>query len=310
MTPQDLQDLLNELNNFDIVGADISLWSFRKNKNGTQVSYSTKWIDADIDLKNALSSVFKWYQQNYRDAAEYSILAEATDTQHLHIQGDQTHIDLLTSKTDLVGAENQALKIKDLDNSIGYVLRIEKSGEKIYCIKKSDNSWKAARSKSLLNVVYVGTELTLVEDRSFQLSRTFDMIVFKKSIFIQDKKSFESLLDFRKDFQASFTSLTTDTGFSNIFSNMQPLIEFVKDNMVHLRRMHVVEQKGLYLQPNFMQRLAAKNASDNWGLQLDANGQIIATPETARIIITVLLDHRLKSELTLATYDVPSSVPV
>jgi len=310
MTQQVLQNLLDELNGFDIDGADVSLWSFKKSKNGAQISYSTKWIDADDVLKVALCSVFKRYQHNYRDVAEYSILTEAADTQHLHILNDQTHVDLLTSNTDLVGAEHQATRIKDLDNSIGYVLRIEKAGNVVYCIKKSDNSWKTKKSNSLFNVVYVGTELTLVEDRSFQLSKTFDMIVFKGSIFIQNKKSFESLLDFRADFQASFTTLTTSAAFAGIFSNMQPLVEFVKDNMVHLRRMQVVEQKGLYLQPNFMARLALKNASDNWGLQLDANGQIIATHETARTIITVLLDHRLKSELTLATYDVPSSVPV
>ena len=40
------------------------------------------------------------------------------------------------------------------------------------------------------------------------------------------------------------------------------------------------------------------------------NGIITPTPETVKTIIIFLLDHRLKSELSLGTFDVPSSVSI
>jgi hypothetical protein len=75
--------------------------------------------------------------------------------------------------------------------------------------------------------------------------------------------------------------------------------------------MAIIEQKGLYSQPNFLPRLKVVNASRNWGLNFDlATSQIIPCETTAKVIMQVLLDHRLVSEVTDISYDVPDTVQV
>ena len=74
--------------------------------------------------------------------------------------------------------------------------------------------------------------------------------------------------------------------------------------------MAVIKARGYYNDPNFMTRLRNFNQVRGWGIQFDAQGRIVATPEKMRDILHVLLDHRLRSELSENQYDVPSTTLV
>ncbi len=63
-------------------------------------------------------------------------------------------------------------------------------------------------------------------------------------------------------------------------------------------------------EPDYMARLREINDLRGWGIQFDEQGRIVATPEKMRDILHVLLDHRLRSELSDNQYDVPSTTPV
>ena len=79
---------------------------------------------------------------------------------------------------------------------------------------------------------------------------------------------------------------------------------------MHLRRVTVIQQKALYLRPDFSSRLAAVSATRGWGINFDDSGRIIISDATVRAIMQVLLDHRLLSEITDTTYDVPNAEAV
>lgn len=310
MTPEEIQNVINQFNSWDISNSNISLWGFRKRKSQEQVTYTAKWINADTNLTASLAAIFANYQQGFREATAYDLLAEAIDTQFLHIEKELTHSDLLTILLERPREENQAEGPKDLENITGYVIRIQNGTRTAYAVKKTEQSWNARKSTNFLNVIYSDGELSLVEDRAFRFENKFDFIVFDDSILIHNKKMFESLLDYRNDFINSLQTLSTEQEFVSAFESTTEIVNFVGTNMLHLRRMQVVRQKGLYKDPSFLQKVQAVNAKSNWGLFFDSQGKIIPTPDTVRTIITVLLDHRLKSELTDTTYDVPSSTKV
>ena len=50
--------------------------------------------------------------------------------------------------------------------------------------------------------------------------------------------------------------------------------------------------------------------SRNFGLNFDDNGKLIVCANTAKIVMQVLLDHRLLSEVTEIIYDVPDAEAV
>jgi len=65
-----------------------------------------------------------------------------------------------------------------------------------------------------------------------------------------------------------------------------------------------------YRDPEFIERLRQHHAEYGFTLQFDQDGKIVVTDETSSQIITALLDHRLTSEFSKRTYDVPSAIPI
>ena len=114
-----------------------------------------------------------------------------------------------------------------------------------------------------------------------------------------------------ESYRQAFTTLRTSPEFSSLFSDLGPIIEYVGTNSIQLRRMAVIEQKSLYSRPGFLSTLQSVNASRNWGLNFDEDSnQIVPCEATVKTIIQVLLDHRLLSEITSNTYDVPDATQV
>lgn len=98
--------------------------------------------------------------------------------------------------------------------------------------------------------------------------------------------------------------------FVAIFANFDQLQQYVGTNSIQLRRMSAIRQKGFYKDNGFVARLVQCNQRENWGIEFDPQGKIVITSEKVKDIIQVLLDHRLKSELSLNTYDVPNTMAI
>lgn len=310
MTQTQINTVVRNFKSWDITNPQITLWSFRKRKVDGQVSYTAKWISTDDSISSTLVDLFAVYQNSFEEAIPYATLAEVSDNQFLYIANDSTHIDLLIDLTDRIKENHQASQVKDLDNSTGYILKIEANGQIAFAIKKTDESWKSRKAGGFINAFFQDSELTLLDDRAFKLAKKFDLIVFNEGILIENKRNFESLLDYNVDFQNSFSEMTENPSFSKLFSSVDNIKTFVGTNTLHLRRMHVINQKNLYSDRGFILRLIEKNRSERWGVIIDDDGIITPTPETVKTIITLLLDHRLKSELSLGTFDVPSSISI
>ena len=121
------------------------------------------------------------------------------------------------------------------------------------------------------------------------------------------QRAYESTLSEKKIYQKNFEDLAVDPAFNAIFSDIQPLKEYVGTNAIQLRRITVIQTKALYLRPDFPQKLQEVNLSRNFGLNFDDNGKLIVCANTAKTVMQVLLDHRLLSEITEIIYDVPDA---
>ena len=87
-------------------------------------------------------------------------------------------------------------------------------------------------------------------------------------------------------------------------------MDYVGTNSIHLKRIATIKTKSIYLNPNFLTNLQRVNLTHNWGLNFcPQNNVIIPCENTVKTIMTILLDHRLMSEITQNTYDVPETMP-
>jgi hypothetical protein len=144
----------------------------------------------------------------------------------------------------------------------------------------------------------------------FTIEPGFDLFALNDALLVANKRGFESMMKYRAGYVQAFGELRDQPEFVALFTEMAPLIAHVGQNGTHLRRMAVIQDKGLYADPNYLGALRAVCAKYAWGVQFDGAGLIVPTKDTAAIIMKLLLDQRLVSEITQIMYDVPDGVRV
>ena len=184
-------------------------------------------------------------------------------------------------------------------------------GVVVYATQRSPRTWNTAyRNRNVINAIFDNGELSAITGEEFTLESEFDFFCLNDIVLVSNKLGFESVLKYRDRYLQAFGDLRVQAEFSGIFSDMQPLIDHVGTNSMNLRRMAAVKEKNLYSRPGFIAAVQQVNETRNLGIIFDAQNRIVPTPETARLILKILLDQRLLSEITEIMYDVPDGVPV
>lgn len=200
--------------------------------------------------------------------------------------------------------------VKQLNNAAGYVLRLRHGESVIYCVKKANADWATRKKNGVMNIFFTEAGLDIMESPSFSISRSFDFFVAGSKVLMVSKSAFESLLNHKDTYEEAYAELKLEPGFSAAIADFSIFDAFIGRNATHLRRMAVIKARGYYQNPDYMTRLRQINGLRGWGIQFDDQGRIVATAEKMSDILHVLLDHRLRSELSDNEYDVPSTTPV
>ena len=151
--------------------------------------------------------------------------------------------------------------------------------------------------------------LSGIQDNSFSIKKDFDFYVINNTIFIANKRGFETAMQHKDAYVDAFIQLKQSSSFLSLFTEIQPIDEYVGTNSMQLRRMTVIEMKGIYNNPNFLTSLQSVNNTRQWGINFDAtSGKIIPCANTMQAILQTFLDHRLISEVTSNMYDVPDAI--
>lgn len=298
---------LSDCRGFDVAQATLSLWVFKKRPNG---GFSATSVEVTDTLTRELRNIVSASLQARTEIEDYSLVAQGNVASCLHVGTDETSFGDLKSLVDEPAEEHRVKTDRDLKNCAGYLIRLRSGAEVLYCVKRVTDTWKTKKARSVLNVVFRANQLDLLADRSFTLAKYLDFVVLHNDVLIVNKAAFETLLSYKIEYAKSFVELRDDPVFVAKFTDMQPIIDHVGSNTMHLRRMAVIHQKANYANLGYMTRLQQVNSAEGWNIQFDASGRIVATEGTMRTIMQVLLDHRLHSRLSLTTYDVPSTAAV
>lgn len=290
---------------FDVANGVLSLWVFKKRQQG---GYTANSIDITDDLAAELRAIISAALQARTEVEDYTLIAQNNEVSCLHVGADETSFLDLQALLDEPPEEHRISGERAFKNIAGYVIRVRSAERVLYCVRRVTDAWKTKKARTVINVVMRANQMDLVEDRSFTIAKSIDFFVLDNDLLIIDKGAFERLLNYRVGYANSFAELQADPTFLNSFTSMEPLIEHVGTNVMHLRRMAVIQQKANYANPDYMRHLREVNQQENWGITFDGAGRIVATADTMRVIMQVLLNHRLYSKLSLSTFDVPSAV--
>ncbi|MCU8105163.1 DUF4868 domain-containing protein [Shewanella sp. SM101] len=297
------------LKTFDFANSTTHLWIFKDS--GTAARFRSFYVQTEDDLNTQLKGFINTEITRITEHAPYTHISQTNENSCLSIEHASTNFPNLKILVDRLEGEHRITDSKDLKGAKGYVVKFTSNGTTVYAVKRSTSTWKTSYNKKFINMIFANGELSGVEDNSFSIEKNFDFYVINNTAFIANKRGFESSIQHKAAYAEVFTRLQQAPVFSSLFSDITPIIEYVGTNPIQLRRMAVIEEKGIYSRPNFIPTLQRVNISRNWGINFDsANNTIIPCENTARVIISVLLDHRLMSEITDNTYDVPDATQI
>lgn len=292
---------------FDFENADTYLWVFKEST--TKAKFRTKFVQTEAELNKDLKGFVRAEVNRITEHSPYTYISQTNENSCLTIAFDSTDFKLLKSQVDLPEVEHRVKSVSDLVGAKGYVVKFIKHGVVVYAVKRSTSTWKTSYPKKFVNMVFKNGELKGVENNAFSIEKNFDFYVINDTAFIANKKGFESSMKHKEEYVQVFDTLQKNPGFSSLFSDVSSIVEYVGSNSIQLRRMAVIEEKGIYKQANFIKNLISVNSKRNWGLNFE-NDKIVPCEKTVKVILQVLLDHRLISEITDHIYDVPDAKPV
>jgi hypothetical protein len=302
---------LDDLKAFGLNGATVTIWTFKRSqRTGQPPVFTGRWIDADEPLIAALRQAVGEAREMIAETHPYGLLAQPNEGSALIIGADETHAPQIIDETADPTPKRKIKKLKEINNSPFYVVKLVSNGQCLYAVNKTDTSWSSRKSASAFNVAFGDEGLTLDTRQRFNISRYFDFLIHKGTIFVRHKGHFESLLSYKESQIEDFTALQAEPAFMGIISDLAPLAAFVGANRIHLRRACAIREKGHYRDADFMARLRQHHVAMDLTIDFDDQGRIVPTEATCRDIIQALLDHRLDSRLSGRLYDVENTEPV
>ncbi|MCH7371715.1 Kiwa anti-phage protein KwaB-like domain-containing protein [Aeromonas sp. MR16] len=300
---------IEDLHNFDIQNSQVNLWVFKKSTSGNPPQYkvSSYWVSLSNDVIQKLKDTAVQCRAAMTETIEYSLLAQNNEGSALLIPAIETHADKIISESLDQTPAKQVKKITRMQNAAFYAVKISCATGNLYCVKKSDDSWKTKKRTGSINTLFKANILEIDDSPTFNLAKNFDFFILDDHIFISNKRFFESILNYKEAHTTDFSELFLEPDFKKIFTELEVMKTYIGNNAIQLRRTSSIRQKGNYLDPVFMQNLRAEHA--NFGLKIifDKDGKISPTIETCPDIFKALLDHRLKSHFSGRIYDVQST---
>ncbi|MGN2670313.1 DUF4868 domain-containing protein [Aliivibrio fischeri] len=294
---------------FDFANSTPHLWVFKESS--SPAKFRAFYVQTERGLNQQFKSFVTAEITRITEHSPYSYIAQTNENSCLTLDATTTNFSSLKTLVDRLETENRIEDSKDLKGAIGYVVKFILNGVTVYAVKRSTSTWKTSYPKKYINMIFSNGELSGVEDNAFSIEKNFDFYVINNKAFIANKRGFESSMKYREAYSQAFQQLQANPSFSNLFSDLSPIVDYVGTNSIQLRRMGVIEDKEIFNRPNFMPNLIAVNTTRGWGLNFDTtNNTIIPCSDTVSTILQVLLDHRLMSEITDNIYDVPDAIQV
>lgn len=294
------------LKNFNFNNSTVYLWVYKNSER--DIRFRTHYVQTDRELNNDFKSIASTELNRITEQSPYSPITQVNESGCLALTCNDTDFDLLKTQVNRLETENRVTSVDQLKGTMGYVVKFIHNNITVYGVRRSSSSFQTKYNKSFINIMFSNGVLSGIQDNSFSIKKDFDFYVINNTIFMANKRGFETAMQHKDAYVDAFIQLKQSSPFLSLFTEIQPIDEYVGTNSMQLRRMTVVEMKGIYNNPNFLTILQSVNNTRQWGINFDAaSGKIIPCANTMQVILQTLLDHRLISEVTSNMYDVPDA---
>lgn len=305
------ENKLKKLKSSNLNKADVYLWIVNKKlQRDKTAKYRVLSVEINDKVSEKLKRIVKGNVDKSNHLQEYSYLTEDQDDRIFTISYKETDFFSIYSEISKGIDAPRAKEKEDLLNTSAYIVQIKDHNFEVLSFTPTDESWKPKKRTEKIPLLFKEKKLIDLEEESvFRIQKKIGFFYFEEIMFILNKKSVESGLNFREGMKTNRDLVLMDFETLRIVDNIEKLREEIGENTLYLRKISMIKNNGYYKDQNFMTGLIAANKTEDWGLQI-VNNQIVVTDDNIKAILTVLNDDRLKSPITRKTFDVHVKKPL
>jgi hypothetical protein len=310
MKQRTLKQKYNELKKEAFTSHVFQLAIIKEYKRDRQSHYNIRYVEIDDKLEKRLGSILKNNIFNSNSFEEYKI--DGNENEVGEIKGlDYKETDYYKIHEILMHVQPQNVLISDINELIqakAYLI-IARDKDKIIAsgYKIIPENWKLKKAKGLIPLLFKNNRFEDIEDTPvFSISNLIDFMYYQDALFILCKKNFERGLNFRNGMKAKAAVFYDSIEKLGLIKNIGILKELVGDNQKYLRKLTVVENLGLYKDPEFIMNVDKYSRIYHWNVEL-IDGKFVLDENNIEALLSLLQNKRLKSEITEEFFDVDSA---
>lgn len=293
---------IQDLQALDLSRAVVSLWLVHRQLRNKQASYKVLKVEVETALAKKLKQKMLSAIDGVAQLQPYQFITTDLGRDGLLLAADDTDFATIKSAIDHHDGDAVLSSMSQLEKSWGYVTCLRIDDQLVYGYRKTGSSFKTKNVGGYFSF-HNNVLIDLDHDKIFTLDLAVDFFCDGNDLIILNKNNFESAMNFRQGMEAHRDETLQDFEQLGLFADVGPLREAIGGNINMLRKVAAVHHNGYYKNPNYMRRLAELNQQRGWGLDIE-DGKIAVNAENATLILTLLNNDRLMSELTDETFDV------
>lgn len=195
-------------------------------------------------------------------------------------------------------------------NAIGYVVKLQKEQKAVYLFKKYTQN--KALSKKLLTLVLSNDKYDKLDPHTISLSQSYDFTLLvnldssgnidKGEVLVLSRSYFESFLGYREKYESDVNTYKSRLLSLDSFDKPDDFIRISSNNSNSLRKLARVLQSS-YISTLTHEKIKATVETHHVPVEFDENGKIKITDDNFWIILRILDDDYLRSDMTDAEYE-------
>jgi Domain of unknown function (DUF4868) len=283
----------------------MTLWLVKRRLDvDKQAHYSVLRVDVDKKLQNKLKQAVtdRVHDANYK-LEEYDFLTADQDNQLFTIESVDTDFIKIQDEVNKGLANKKVEEYEGLLDSWAYVIKLEHGGSVVYGVRKINKFTQAAKIKAVSYFYFQDKMLVDLEDKKvFAIDTHIDFFAYDGTIFIINKKEFESVLNFRDGMEKNRDTILAEFVTLKVFGDAEPIRKVVGANLHLLRKMSSIQKSGYYKDKKFLEDLHARNKEKGWNLTIE-NGVIVIEELNVDFVLKLLNNERVESQINHEVFD-------
>lgn len=302
----DLQNILQAVKRIDWSQSAISFYVIKRKLIRREAQYEVLQVNVDDNLRRKIRTATTGKIDRSNQAIEYDFNTADQDDDLLGISTSETDLQGIIDTLQADDDPPTASRYEELVDSWVYLARLDVAGiPPLFAVRRVSESWSTKKVHQLINMIFQGNMLVdLDQQEIFRIDGQVDFFAYDGTIFIANKKNFETALNFREGMEKNRDEIVEEFSSLQLFADASSISSLVGNNIRRLRKLSQVKKAGYFRQEQFLINLKRVNVEEGWGITYSAEGKILVNEDDIDTVLRVLNNDRLTSKINEENFDV------